>query len=151
MIATFSYCWNKNADSVLPVRALKSIFSALKALFCGYSIDIASQENQSLIACCGNSLFSCAVLRIQERRTAFITPNALFSVLNGITRDEKELLADKKEDDNGVHKKNVQCDKPQNNDNFIKSECQKTILVRDVFLSRPPNVTTIDEAKKLLK
>ena len=239
MTATFSYCWNKNADSVLPVRALKSIFNALKAFFCGYSIDIASQENMSLMTRCGDSLFSCEVLRIRERRTTSITPSTLLSASNGIARDEKELLADKKEDENdvvaqlqkekshsqaeehtsteqivnaselkvkgfmdslkkedkndvvaqlqkeiihsqteeytnteqildspelkvkgfidslkkdddGVHKENVQCDKPQNNDNFTESVCQTTTLVRDVILPKPPSVTTIDEAKKLL-
>lgn len=192
MVATFSYCWNKNAYSVLPVRALKSIFSALKAFFCGYSINIASQENMSLMDRCEGSLFSCEVLRIRERRTTSITPSALLSAPNGITRDEKELLSDKKEnendvitqlqkekshrqaeehtsteqildsselkgfidtlkkDGNSVHKENVQCDKPKNNDNFTESVCQTTTLVRDVVLPKPPSVTTIDEAKKLL-
>ena len=87
-----SYVWYKNADSIVPVRIVKTLFYGLKSIFCGYTVCIIDPDVIHLHKSYSNAWFASEIdIAIGQRQVAVSIEQPSVYGIN----DKKTLLGNK--------------------------------------------------------
>ena len=164
---SFSYNWHKNENSIYLIKAVKSFFSGLKAIFCGYLVNIYDPETRNLYRSHPDARFSSEIDRILgwNNITVGVVPPSVFGAGNKVNTQESAVPANpsnvttlnktetQRNNEVGTKEDTVSV-KPPNATILDKKEKRrskkKVYMQEDLVLPEFPNVTTLDEAKKVL-